>query len=58
MALKNEFLKNEKNSQSNTHNDVIKYDRDFDYLINKGFPLDMQSQSKETLLHIAVEKNK
>ncbi|WP_342257230.1 ankyrin repeat domain-containing protein [Spiroplasma endosymbiont of Nomada ruficornis] len=56
MALKNEFLKNEKNSQSNTDNDIIRYDRDFDYLINKGVPLDMQNQNKETLLHIAVWK--
>lgn len=56
MALKNEFLKNEKNSQSNPDNDIIRYDRDFDYLINKGVPLDMQNQKKETLLHIAVWK--
>ncbi|WP_338975029.1 ankyrin repeat domain-containing protein [Spiroplasma endosymbiont of Tricholauxania praeusta] len=56
MALKNEFLKNEKNSQSNPNNDIIRYDRDFDYLINKGVPLDMQNQNKETLLHIAVWK--
>ncbi|WP_338987297.1 ankyrin repeat domain-containing protein [Spiroplasma endosymbiont of Dasysyrphus albostriatus] len=56
MALKNEFLKNEKNSQSSTDNDIIRYDRDFDYLINKGVPLDMQNQNKETLLHIAVWK--
>ena len=56
MAFKNEFLEKEKNSQSNTDDDIIRYDQDFDYLINKGVPLDMQNKNKETLLHIAVWK--
>lgn len=56
MAFKNEFLEKEKNSQSNTDDDIIRYDRDFDYLINKGVPLNIQNKNKETLLHIAVWK--
>lgn len=55
MALKNEFLKTQRPLESNPNADIIRYDADFDYLINAGVPLDTQSEiNKETLLHIAV----